>query len=304
MQKRTTLFSCALMLAAVVFLARFGESPNLARPGQLPGARVALVTVAPTSTRPVAAASAVSAPVTPLVTLSPAPLASLSGGPAAERTATPAAAPDALSRSGASRPAQPTEAAERLISRGVVAAPPATGTLAPATPSSPAAAAPVASDDATGPQPPDRIVAPTIKLESRIVPVGWRTVSNADGSTSEEWVVASYAVSWHKTSARPGQQGNVVLTGHNNIEGEVFRHLGAFNLGDPITLYAGGRVLKYKVVDKFIVKEQGVPYEQRLANAQWIGPFADERLTLVSCWPYTGSSHRIFIIAKPDKSGG
>jgi LPXTG-site transpeptidase (sortase) family protein len=153
------------------------------------------------------------------------------------------------------------------------------------------------------PAPPERIVAPSIGLDSKIVPVGWHEVTNPDGSKTEEWDVASYAVSWHKTSAKLGQVGNTVLTCHNNIEGEVFRHLEDFHIGDPITIYAGQRALKYVVTDKFIVQETGVPYAQRLENAKWIGPFRDERITLISCWPYTGNSHRIFIIAKPVKAG-
>ncbi len=42
-----------------------------------------------------------------------------------------------------------------------------------------------------------------------------------------------------------------------------------------------------------------MPYEQRLENAKWIGTFSDERVTLMSCYPYTGDTHRIFIVLKP-----
>jgi LPXTG-site transpeptidase (sortase) family protein len=37
----------------------------------------------------------------------------------------------------------------------------------------------------------------------------------------------------------------------------------------------------------------------RQANARWIGPFNDERLTLVTCWPYTNNTHRVIVVAKP-----
>jgi len=37
----------------------------------------------------------------------------------------------------------------------------------------------------------------------------------------------------------------------------------------------------------------------RRQNARWIAPTTDERLTLVTCWPYTGNSHRLIIVAKP-----
>lgn len=169
---------------------------------------------------------------------------------------------------------------------------PATSTLVPPT----ATPAPAPQTGA-----PDRIVAKEIGLESKIIPVGWRTITNADGSESAEWIVADYAVSWHKTSAKLGEPGNTVLTGHNNIVGQVFRHLEDFKLGDAVTIYSGQQAFQYTVADKFIVQEVGVSYKQRLDNAKWIDKFPDERVTLMSCWPYTGDTHRIFIILKPAK---
>lgn len=149
--------------------------------------------------------------------------------------------------------------------------------------------------------PPDRITAPAINLDAKVVTVGWHDVADPNGGSHTEWDVASYAAGWHKNSAKPGQAGNVVLSGHNNIEGEVFRNLEKFQIGDPVTLSAGGRTFTYVVSDKFILLDKGVPYDERVKNAKWIGPFPDERLTLVSCWPSTNNTHRIFIIAKPAK---
>jgi sortase A len=134
-----------------------------------------------------------------------------------------------------------------------------------------------------------------------VVTVGWHEVVDPNGSKHSEWDVASYAAGWHKNSARPGQVGNVVLSGHNNIEGEVFRNLEKFQIGDTITLYGGGKTFDYTVTDKFVVLDKGAPYDERVKNARWIGPFPDERLTLVSCWPPTNNTHRMFIIAKPQK---
>ena len=51
--------------------------------------------------------------------------------------------------------------------------------------------------------------------------------------------------------------------------------------------------------DKFIVKDKGEPEAVRRANAKWIGPFNEERLTLVTCWPYNNNTHRLIVIAKP-----
>jgi sortase A len=39
--------------------------------------------------------------------------------------------------------------------------------------------------------------------------------------------------------------------------------------------------------------------DQRLANALWIMPSKDERLTLITCYPYDSNTHRLIIVARP-----
>lgn len=147
--------------------------------------------------------------------------------------------------------------------------------------------------------PPTRIVIPSIGVDSPIVEVGWSVIQNGDGTFTSIWDTADYAVGYHKTSGLPGNIGNIVLSGHNNIKGEVFRDLSEVKPGDMIYLYADDYEYQYKIESAFIVKEVGVPEEQRRKNAQWIAPTSDERLTLVSCWPYWSNTHRVIVIAKP-----
>jgi sortase A len=116
---------------------------------------------------------------------------------------------------------------------------------------------------------------------------------------TEVWEVADYAAGWHESSALPGQAGNIVLSGHHNIKGQVFRDVERLKPGDEVVLYAGGQAFRYVVELKMIVKEQGEPLEVRQKHAQWIGPFPDERLTLVTCWPYTSNTHRVIVVAWP-----
>jgi sortase A len=151
--------------------------------------------------------------------------------------------------------------------------------------------------------PPDRIVASSIGLDAPVVTVGWHPEKNADGTTELIWDVASHAAGWHKTSAMPGQNGNVVVAGHSDIDGEVFLHLADLKVGDSIRLYAEGREFEYRVEQRFVVQETGVSMDQRIANARWIGPFPDARLTLLTCWPPGNNTHRVFVIAKPVQGG-
>ena len=176
--------------------------------------------------------------------------------------------------------------------------PGATPTTAPPTVAPPRPTAAPVAPSIPAKSPPDRIAAPTIGLDSKVIEVGWKTIKQGNQWFSE-WDTADYAVGFHKLSARPGASGNTVFSGHNNIRGEVFRDLVDLNIGDPISVWADGREYKYLVTDKFIVREVGASLEQRMANAQWIAATDDERITLVSCWPYWTNTHRVVVVARP-----
>ena len=135
---------------------------------------------------------------------------------------------------------------------------------------------------------------PVIELDAPVVPVGWTATDEGP-----VWDTADYAAGWHKTSAYPGRVGNTVLSGHHNIKGKAFRYLIDLEPGDEVFLYAGETAYHYLVTEKHLLEEKGMSEEVRRRNAQWIAPTDDERLTLVTCWPYTSNTHRLIIVAKP-----
>lgn len=151
--------------------------------------------------------------------------------------------------------------------------------------------------------PPSRIVIPSIGLDAPVVEVGWVMVERS-GQQVTEWEVADNAAGFHQGSAYPGNPGNTVLSGHHNIRGKVFRYLVNVAAGDEIILYAEDRAYHYKVESKEILPEKYASDEQRTANAQLIGYFPDERLTLITCWPYTSNTHRVVVVARPVASTG
>jgi LPXTG-site transpeptidase (sortase) family protein len=153
-------------------------------------------------------------------------------------------------------------------------------------------------------KPPRRIVAPSIDLDAKITPMGWEQVE-FEGKMYTKWVVPENTAGWHENSSLPGHGENVVLSGHHNIKAKVFRYVVDLDLGDEITLYAGGVPYVYTVMEKYILKEAGMPRDVRKANAQWIMPTGDERLTLVTCWPYEwpGNTHRVVVVARPLAGG-
>lgn len=148
--------------------------------------------------------------------------------------------------------------------------------------------------------PPTRIVAPSIGLDTKVVEVGW-SLQEQDGSVYKVWAVADYAAGWHNETKKPGEVGNMVITGHNNMRGEVFRNVVDLGPGDEILVYVGDQVYTYAVESRLLLQEKGATDEARADNARWIGEFPDERLTLITCWPYTGNSHRVIVIAKPSQ---
>ena len=136
-----------------------------------------------------------------------------------------------------------------------------------------------------------RVAAPSIKMDT-----GVYEVYGIDGT----WEVADYAAGHHYNSRNPGEGGNIVLSGHNNWRGEVFRDLDKLKPGDEIRVWTqAGKEYVYKVrkIDK--LKEVGVSYAQRLKNAQVLNDTPQEQLTLISCWPYTTFTHRLVVTADP-----
>jgi LPXTG-site transpeptidase (sortase) family protein len=145
---------------------------------------------------------------------------------------------------------------------------------------------------------PQQLVIPTISLNTSLVPVGLGTTM-VNGQEYPIWNTAENNVGWHQGSGPPGQIGNTVLAGHSSGGSEIFRHLGELEVGEDIFVRTNQGWYQYRVAEKLILKEQGEPVEVRAANARWILPSEDERLTLITCWPYPARTHRLLLIAYP-----
>ena len=146
---------------------------------------------------------------------------------------------------------------------------------------------------------PDRIVIPAIKLDAPAVPAKIQTFE-VQGQSVLEWVAPNaFAAGWLTTSVPLGVPGNTVFVGHNNLDGEVFGHLVDLKVGDVILMYAGDTEFAYRVALTMILPERFQKLDVRLANARWIEPSQDTRLTLVTCWPYASNTHRLIVVATP-----
>ncbi len=89
-------------------------------------------------------------------------------------------------------------------------------------------------------------------------------------------------------SANPGESGNVVLSAHNDIHGEIFRDLDELEKGDLVILFSARKSYTYAVEDVLIVEPNQVEY---LESGQ------ESIATLISCYPYLVDNKRIIVIA-------
>lgn len=144
------------------------------------------------------------------------------------------------------------------------------------------------------PKLPDRIVriaSPNIKLDCKVYEV--YAVNGA-------WEVADYAAGHNYNSANPGEGGNIVMAGHNNWRGEVFRYLEFLKQGDEIDVWTlNGKEYKYQVQSIVKLKEAGASLAERISHGHVMDPTPYEQLTLITCWPYTTYTHRLVVTAKP-----
>ena len=141
---------------------------------------------------------------------------------------------------------------------------------------------------------------PSLNIDAPILSVSPTQQKSKSGREYTHWPVPNeFAAGWHDTSAEPGQQGNTVINGHNNIHGAIFKNLVDLTLGQEIILFQGDYAYNYEVVHREFLPEKGESLRTRFRNARWIAPSDDVRLTIMTCWPNTSNSHVLIVIALP-----
>jgi sortase A len=94
-------------------------------------------------------------------------------------------------------------------------------------------------------------------------------------------------VGHHIGSANPGEPGNLVLTAHNDVFGEIFRDLDQLKPGDTVIVYTNGqRIYTYLVTGTEVVGPLDV---------EVLAPTEQPIVTLISCYPYMVDNKRIVV---------
>ena len=126
-----------------------------------------------------------------------------------------------------------------------------------------------------GPEQARRIQIPSIDLDKPIV-------------QGDSWEELKKGVGQHVGSSHPGENGNIVLSAHNDIYGEIFRYLDQLAPGDEIVISTERQSYTYIVRDLQVVQPTDV----------WVmGPTEHASSTLISCYPYLVNNKRIVVFA-------
>jgi len=133
-----------------------------------------------------------------------------------------------------------------------------------------------------GPEQAVRIQLPAIDIDAPVV-------------LGDGWEQLKKGVGQHVGTADPGKAGNVVLSAHNDIFGEIFRDLDRLKSGDAVILFTNQRSYTYLVVDTQVVEPTQV---------EVMAPTDQPTVTLISCYPYLVDDQRIVVTARLQGSGG
>ena len=121
-----------------------------------------------------------------------------------------------------------------------------------------------------------RIQIPALNVDAPIV--------QGDG-----WEQLKKGVGQYIGSADPGRDGNVVLSAHNDVYGELFRYLDRLAPGDQIIVSTRQRQYVY-VVDRTVLVEP--------TAVEVMASSGSPTITLISCYPYLVDKQRIVVFAR------
>lgn len=121
-----------------------------------------------------------------------------------------------------------------------------------------------------------RIQIPSINVDAPVV--------QGDG-----WEQLKKGVGQNIGSANPGQTGNIILSAHNDVYGELFRYLDKLAPGDQVVLYTQQRQYVYLVDRTAVVEPTAV---------EVMASTGSPTVTLISCYPYLVDKQRIVVFAR------
>ena len=111
---------------------------------------------------------------------------------------------------------------------------------------------------------------------------------NAPVVLGDGWEQLKKGVGQHVGTANPGETGNVVVSAHNDIFGELFKDLDKLKAGDEVILTTQDKSFTYIVTGTQIVEPTRVDL---------MAQSSEKLLTMISCYPYRIDNQRIVVTA-------
>ena len=85
----------------------------------------------------------------------------------------------------------------------------------------------------------------------------------------------NYVVAKYRNSPSFGESGNVILAGHNNMKGSIFRSLHKLKIGTIVEIQSDNKIYKYKITTREIVE----PNNPSLLSQD----LSKKEITLITC---------------------
>lgn len=124
-----------------------------------------------------------------------------------------------------------------------------------------------------------RMIIPNINVDAPVV-------------QGDSWEQLKKGIAQHIGTGDPGQPGNLVVSAHNDIFGEIFRELDKLKPGDEVQVFTASQKFVYRITGTRIVS----PTEVSVMNST-ISP----TITLISCYPYLVDTQRIVVFGELKK---
>lgn len=127
-----------------------------------------------------------------------------------------------------------------------------------------------------GPRSPTRIVIPAINID-------WPVVEG------DSWEELKQGIGHHVGSVDPGERGNLVLSGHDDVFGEPFRDLEKLDVGKDVLVYGGSTTFRYVIKAKRVIAPNDLSV---------LAPSKNPIVTLITCTPYRIDTNRLILIGE------
>ncbi|WP_195238073.1 class D sortase [Clostridium perfringens] len=85
----------------------------------------------------------------------------------------------------------------------------------------------------------------------------------------------NYVVAKYRNSPSFGESGNVILAGHNNMKGSIFRSLHKLKIGTIVEIQSDNKIYKYKITTREIVEPNN--------SSLLLQDLSKNEITLITC---------------------